>query len=78
MSQEIINSKRLLDSGPVHKSNCISPDTTIKCKKIGNYVLSTTIGTGTFSKVKLGIHLATQQKVAIKILDKERNVFCMK
>lgn len=72
MSQEIINSKRLLDSGPVHKSNCISPDTTIKCKKIGNYVLSTTIGTGTFSKVKLGIHLATQQKVAIKILDKER------
>ena len=53
------------------KSNSLSPDT-IKCKRIGNYILSNTIGTGTFSKVKLGIHLPTQQKVAIKILDKDK------
>ncbi len=53
------------------KSTSLSPDT-IKCKKIGNYILSNTIGTGTFSKVKLGIHLPTQQKVAIKILDRDK------
>ena len=49
----------------------ISPET-VKCKKIGNYILSTTIGKGTFSKVKLGIHLPTQKNVAIKILDREK------
>ena len=49
----------------------ISPET-VKCKKIGNYILSSTIGKGTFSKVKLGIHLPTQKKVAIKILDREK------
>lgn len=49
----------------------ISPGS-IKYKKIGNYILLSTIGSGTFSVVKLGIHLPTQQKVAIKILDKSR------
>ena len=53
------------------KNYSISPDT-VKCKKVGNYILSNTIGKGTFSKVKLGIHLPTQKKVAIKILDKEK------
>ena len=53
------------------KNYSISPET-VKCKKVGNYLLSNTIGKGTFSKVKLGIHLPTQKKVAIKILDKEK------
>jgi 5'-AMP-activated protein kinase catalytic alpha subunit len=39
-------------------------------KIIGNYKIEKVIGEGTFSKVKLGIHIPTQQKVAIKILDK--------
>ena len=43
-----------------------------KYKKVGNYILLRTIGSGTFSTVKLGLHLPTQQKVAIKILDKSR------
>ena len=43
------------------KNYSISPET-VKCKKIGNYILSSTIGKGTFSKVKLGIHLPTQKK----------------
>ena len=30
------------------------------------------IGEGTFGKVMLGIHLPTQEKVAIKILEKEK------
>ncbi|KAL4439129.1 hypothetical protein ABPG74_008904 [Tetrahymena malaccensis] len=39
-------------------------------KQIGNYILSKTIGRGTFGKVKLGIHNLTNEKVAIKILEK--------
>ena len=54
------------------KTNYSTSPETAKCKKIGNYILSTTIGRGTFSKVKLGIHLPTQRKVAIKILDREK------
>jgi 5'-AMP-activated protein kinase catalytic alpha subunit len=31
-----------------------------------------TIGEGTFGKVKLGIHIPTNEQVAIKILDKKK------
>lgn len=41
-------------------------------KTIGNYSISKTIGEGTFGKVKLGTHKLTGEKVAIKILEKER------
>ena len=34
------------------------------------YSLKETIGSGGFAKVKLGIHLLTREKVAIKIVDK--------
>ena len=53
------------------KNNSVSPISS-KYKKIGNYIILKTIGSGTFSTVKLGLHLPTQQKVAIKILDKSR------
>ena len=43
-----------------------------KLKTIGHYILDRTIGEGTFGKVKLGTHKLTQEKVAIKILEKER------
>lgn len=39
---------------------------------IGDYVLGETIGKGTFGKVKLGLHLVTGEKVAIKILEKKK------
>jgi serine/threonine protein kinase len=39
---------------------------------IGDYIIKKTIGTGTFSEVKLGVHRITQKKVAIKILDKNK------
>ncbi|KAI9364379.1 kinase-like domain-containing protein, partial [Zopfochytrium polystomum] len=39
---------------------------------LGNYTLGKTIGQGAFSKVKLGIHKDTGQKVAIKIIDKQQ------
>ena len=31
-----------------------------------------TIGEGTFGKVKLGVHIPSEEQVAIKILEKER------
>ncbi|XP_030852246.1 5'-AMP-activated protein kinase catalytic subunit alpha-2 [Strongylocentrotus purpuratus] len=40
--------------------------------KIGHYVLGETIGMGTFGKVKMGEHLLTQHKVAIKILNRQK------
>ncbi len=56
---------------PRKNNYSVSPGS-VKYKKIGNYILLSTIGSGTFSTVKLGIHLPTQQKVAIKILDKNK------
>ena len=39
---------------------------------IGNYLIKKTLGQGTFGKVKLGIHIPDNTKVAIKILEKKR------
>lgn len=41
-------------------------------KSIGHYIIGKTIGEGTFGKVKLGTHILTGDKVAVKILEKER------
>jgi serine/threonine protein kinase len=41
-------------------------------KVIGYYMLGKTIGEGTFGKVKLGVHLPTGEKVAVKILEKSK------
>mmetsp|Transcript_14840 Transcript_14840/g.58208 ORF Transcript_14840/g.58208 Transcript_14840/m.58208 type:complete len:516 (-) Transcript_14840:70-1617(-) len=39
---------------------------------IGNYRLAETLGVGSFSKVKLGYHVATGLKVAVKILNRQK------
>ena len=41
-------------------------------KKIGNYVLLSEIGTGTFSKVAKALHIVKDQEIAVKILEKEK------
>ena len=41
-------------------------------RKIGNFILEQKLGEGTFGKVILGTHLLTKEKVAIKILEKNR------
>ena len=41
-------------------------------KKIGDFELGSTIGCGTFSKVKSGLHLPTGKKVAVKIIEKSK------
>jgi len=47
-------------SGRLTKSNNLSKD---EKSVITNYRLEKTIGEGTFGKVKLGIHIPTEEKV---------------
>jgi len=39
---------------------------------VGDYRLEKTIGQGTYGKVKLGIHVKTNEKVAVKIIEKSQ------
>ncbi|KAI8829753.1 kinase-like domain-containing protein [Chytridium lagenaria] len=43
-----------------------------KHKFMGNYEILKTVGEGSFARVKLAIHRLTNQKVALKVIDKER------
>ena len=45
-------------------------ETGTRAKIIGKYRIEKTIGQGTFGKVKLGVHTLTEEKVAVKILEK--------
>ncbi|XP_076680984.1 AMP-activated protein kinase alpha subunit isoform X2 [Andrena cerasifolii] len=40
--------------------------------KIGHYTLGQTLGVGTFGKVKIGEHVLTNHKVAVKILNRQK------
>ena len=40
--------------------------------KVGHWMLGKTLGEGTFGKVKLGVHLLTGERVAVKVLEKDR------
>eukprot|EP01017_Pseudomicrothorax_dubius_P047951 TRINITY_DN8656_c0_g1_i2.p1 TRINITY_DN8656_c0_g1~~TRINITY_DN8656_c0_g1_i2.p1 ORF type:complete len:591 (+),score=108.99 TRINITY_DN8656_c0_g1_i2:148-1920(+) len=46
----------------------------IKVRMVGQFILGKTIGEGTFGKVKQGTHILTGEKVAVKILEKEKIV----
>ena len=74
MSQKRIDNAKyvLYSSSSRHKRNTTFSPNKDKNKKIGDYLLLSTIGSGTFSKVKLGLHMPTKQKVAVKILDKDK------
>jgi len=61
-------------SSSVSKSNKLPPN----AKVVGNYLLGIflynagkNIGQGTFGKVHLAMHLPTNEKVAIKLIDKK-------
>jgi len=49
--------------------------TTTQCfqKTLGNYEIKETLGTGSFSKTKLGVCKETGKRVAIKILKQTTN-----
>ena len=60
------------ESNPKEKEKSKTETDSPKEITIGDYIIKKTIGSGTFSTVKLGIHRITQKKVAIKILDKNK------
>ena len=43
-----------------------------KTKQIGQFILGDTIGSGTFGTVRIATHCLTNEKVAVKVLDKVR------
>ena len=49
-----------------------SPDSPNRKPSIGHYIIGNNIGEGTFGKVKLGTHILTDEKVAVKILEKDK------
>ncbi|CAF4662322.1 unnamed protein product [Rotaria sp. Silwood1] len=61
---------------PDRASTVDTGDTSLdeKRKKVGNYIILKTIGEGSFAKVRLGVHLITEMKVAVKVINK-REVF---
>ncbi|KAH9248767.1 hypothetical protein BASA81_013562 [Batrachochytrium salamandrivorans] len=66
---EISSSSRTVVSQPKPASpgNAGPPDIEII---VGSYRLDRTIGQGTYGKVRLGIHITTDEKVAVKIIEK--------
>lgn len=75
--------QKVMSEGPEEqqRSNNITPNPSNQGKPpleakprrtIGHYNIEKSIGEGTFGKVKLGTHHLTGEKVAIKILEKDR------
>lgn len=58
-----VNSNKSTNPTRLFDENMNGIDNGEKKKKVGNYIISKTIGEGSFAKVRLGFHLITQQKV---------------
>ena len=50
----------------------VTQDGKVRVKRVGNYIIGKTLGEGSFSKVKLGTHLITNERVALKIIEKAK------
>ena len=64
--------KRIQINSNKNTSKKLSSSNNDKEIKIGNYLIKKTLGRGNFGKVKLGIYLPKNRKVAIKILEKNK------
>ena len=60
------------DEGRNESNSIINPHINKKQKKKGPYLLGQTLGEGAFAKVKVATQIYTNEKTAIKILDKSR------
>jgi serine/threonine protein kinase len=58
-------------SSPQKRVRSISTSSTYNGLNLKDYQLDKTIGSGTFGMVKLGYHIKTNEKVAVKIIDKK-------
>ena len=63
------SAERLTNEVKTHKNKHQKQE---KEYKVGNYLIKNTLGSGTFGKVKLGIHIPSKKKVAVKILEKSK------
>ena len=63
------SAERLIDEIKSHKNKNRKHESSYR---VGNYLIKNTLGSGTFGKVKLGIYIPTQEKVAVKILEKSK------
>ena len=66
------SSSQNITSTPKNKDQTIDNQKKKEEMKIGNYLIKKTLGKGTFARVKLAIHLPNKEKVAIKIIEKNR------
>jgi len=57
------------ERGHRERSNSVNANNQVK---IGPYILGETLGIGTFGKVKVGHHQQTENKVAVKILNRQK------
>lgn len=44
----------------------------VRVKRVGNYIIGKVIGEGSFSKVRVGTHVLTNERVALKIIEKAK------
>eukprot|EP00438_Fugacium_kawagutii_P015264 Skav221191 [mRNA] locus=scaffold4980:6865:16315:+ [translate_table: standard] len=68
-------STRAVPQREVHSAcapRAVSPSAPSTGKNLGHYILGKTLGEGTFGKVKLGRHILTGERVAVKVLEKDR------
>ncbi len=68
----ICYSRSLFNINHINLDNPIHLDNSMKDKKIGHFIFEKKIGQGTFAKVILARDEITGEKVAIKILEKEK------
>jgi len=67
------NNKKLFQRIFHKKSRSPHASQHVEYRMIGDYILGETLGMGGYSKVKLGIHKDTRQKVALKIMFGDEN-----
>jgi len=68
-----INNKKLFDRIFHKKTKSPNASQHVDYRMIGDYILGETLGMGGYSKVKLGIHKETRQKVALQIMFGDEN-----
>ena len=76
-SKKTSGDRRCLSMWPIYEGSILGTSfgpTAISLgrrRNLGHYILGKTIGEGTFGKVKLGRHILTGERVAVKVLEKD-------